>query len=156
VTAHPYAMVLHTGCITCVAHDVDRGLTRPFVFDRMSDLESREGEHFELPADFALGEWLQGDFGVARSSRTVDVLVEFDPRVADAVRARRVHPTQKVAVARDGRIRASMRVAEAPEVMAQMKAWLLGFGSAVRVVEPPELAADVADELRRAALRYER
>ncbi|HTQ45078.1 MAG TPA: WYL domain-containing protein, partial [Polyangiaceae bacterium] len=70
-------------------------------------------------------------------------------------RARRVHPTQKVGVSRDGRVRASMRVAAAPEVMAQLRTWLLGFGAAVRVVEPPELAQDIAAELRRAALRYE-
>ncbi|MGH7295295.1 MAG: helix-turn-helix transcriptional regulator, partial [Polyangiaceae bacterium] len=149
-------LVLHGGSITCVARDVDRDATRAFAFDRMSDLESSEADHFELPAGFVLGDWLQGDFGVARSSRTLDVLVEFEPRVAEAVRARKVHPTQKLALARDGRVRASMRVAHSPEVLAAVRAWLLGFGAAVRVVEPPELAEDVAAELRRAALRYER
>jgi predicted DNA-binding transcriptional regulator YafY len=156
VTAHPYALVLQGGTITSVAHDVDRDATRAFAFDRMSDLESSETEHFDLPADFMLGDWLQGDFGVARSARTVDVLVEFEPRAAETVRARKVHPTQKLAVARDGRVRASMRLAQSPEVMAAVRAWLLGFGAGVRVVEPPELAEDVAAELRRAALRYER
>ncbi|HEY1695045.1 MAG TPA: WYL domain-containing protein [Polyangiaceae bacterium] len=154
ITAHPYAMVLHGGAITCLARDVDRGVTRPFVFERMSDLQSSETDRFELPADFALSEWLQGDFGVARAHRHVDVLVEFEPRAADAVRARKVHPTQKLAVARDGRTRASLRVPHAPEVLAQVRAWLLGFGAAAHVLEPQELADDVAAELRRAASRY--
>ena len=78
------------------------------------------------------------------------------PRVADAVRARKVHPTQKVAVARDGRVRASLaRPARARGARAG-RAWLLGFGSAAHVLEPRELADDVAAELRRAALRYGR
>jgi predicted DNA-binding transcriptional regulator YafY len=164
VTAHPYALVLHGGTMTCIARDVSglpaagahdgRGLVRTFVFDRMSDLDAAEGERFELPEDFALGEWIQGDFGVARAPRTLKLLVEFDPRAAEAVRARKVHPSQKVAVAQDGRARASLSVPETPEILARVRAWLLGFGSAAHVLEPAQLAEEIADELRRAAARY--
>jgi predicted DNA-binding transcriptional regulator YafY len=164
VTAHPYALVLHGGTMTCVAHDISglpaadarsrRGVLRAFVFDRMSDLQAVDSERFDLPSDFALSEWLQGDFGVARTPRTLKLLVEFDPRAAEAVRARKVHPSQKVAVAPDGRVRVSLAVPENAEVVAHVRAWVLGFGSAARVVEPPELAEEVAAELRRAAARY--
>jgi predicted DNA-binding transcriptional regulator YafY len=154
ITAHPYALVLHAGTMTCVGRDVDRGSLRAFVFDRMSELEAVDGHRFELPADFELSEWLQGDFGVARAPRTLKLLVEFEPRAGEAVRARKVHPSQKLAVAQDGRVRASLAVPETAEVLAQVRAWLLGFGSAVRVLEPSELSEEVAAELRRAASRY--
>jgi len=164
VTAHPYALVLQGGSIACVARDVSglspadvsdqRGAVRVFVFERMSDVQSSEAEHFDLPADFSIADWLQGDFGVARASRTVKLLVEFEPRAAESVRARKIHPSQKLAVAQDGRVRASLVVPETPEVLAQVRTWLLGFGSAARVVEPRGLAEDLADELRRAAARY--
>ena len=164
VTAHPYALVLHGGSIVCLARDVSglsatdvlghRGPTRVFVFDRMSDVQASEAERFELPPDFSISEWLQGDFGVARASRTVKLLVEFEPRAADAVRARKVHPSQKLAVAQDGRVRASLAVPETPEVLGHLRTWLLGFGSAARVLEPRALADDLAAELRRAAARY--
>ncbi len=154
ITAHPYAMVLQGGGITCVAHDVDRRATRAFAFDRVSDVEASEDERFELPADFAMGDWLQGDFGVARGGPTLRVLVEFDPRVADVVRARRVHPTQKVAVAADGRVRASIALPDSPDVLERVRCWVLSFGAAARVLEPRALAEDVAAELRRAASRY--
>jgi predicted DNA-binding transcriptional regulator YafY len=154
VTAHLYALVLHGGTIVCVARDVDRAQTRAFVFDRMSELVASDTAKFELPADFALADWLQGDFGVARASRTVRLLIEFDSRAADAVRARRVHPSQKLAVAADGRVRASLSVPESPEVLAQVRNWVLGFGAAARVLEPRDLAEEVALELRRAAARY--
>jgi predicted DNA-binding transcriptional regulator YafY len=154
ITAHVYALVLHGGCLICVAHDADRRSTRVFAFERMSDLDVSEGERFDLPPDFALGEWLQGDFGVARGTTTLKLLVEFEPRVAEAVRARRVHPSQKLAVAADGRVRASLVVPESPELFERLRTWVLSFGAAARVLEPRQLADDVAAELRRAAARY--
>ena len=156
VTSHPYALVVHGGSITCVAYDLGHALTRPFMFDRMGELEASDKERFELPDDFAIDDWLQGDFGVAHAARTIRFLVEFEPRVADLVRLRRVHPSQKLALAADGRVRASMTLPESPEIVAHVRSWILGFGSAARVLEPREFAAEIAHELRRAADRYGR
>jgi predicted DNA-binding transcriptional regulator YafY len=156
VTAHPYALVLHGGAILCVGRDVDTGVERPFLFDGMSELAASDVERFELPPDFELGPWLQGEFGVARSAGTLKLLVEFDARAGDAVRTRRFHPTQKMAVAADGRIRVSLSVAESPEVLARVQRWVLGFGSAARVLEPVDLAEAVVEELKRAIARYPR
>ena len=154
VTAHPYALVLHGGEITCIARDIGRGATRAFSFDRMSALDVAGGLRFDLPPDFSLTDWLQGDFGVARGSRALKLLVEFEPRVADAVRMRRVHPSQRLALAADGRVRASLTVPETPEMLVQLRSWILGFGAGARVLEPPDLADEIAGELRRAADRY--
>jgi predicted DNA-binding transcriptional regulator YafY len=154
VTAHPYALLLHAGSVMCVGHDVDRNVTRVFALQAMSDVVASESEHFELPFEFSLAEWLQGDFGVARAPRTLKIMVELEPRAADAVRGRKVHPSQRVAVAGDGRVRASFSVPHDPRVLSAVRAWVLGFGAAARVLEPRELADDVAAELRRALTRY--
>jgi predicted DNA-binding transcriptional regulator YafY len=153
ITAHPYALVLHGGTVVCVGHDVDRDAGRAFAFDRMADLDVAE-TRFELPPDFDMAEWLHGDFGVGRAARTVKVIVELDARAADGVRARRVHPSQKVGVAPDGRVRMSWTLPDAPEILERVRSWLLGFGAQVHVVEPVELADDIAGELRRAVARY--
>jgi predicted DNA-binding transcriptional regulator YafY len=154
ISAHPYALVIHGGAITCIAHDLARGATRAFSFEAMSELESNEEQRFELPPDFEIGDWLQGDFGVDRAARAIKLLVEFEPRVADAVRMRRVHPSQKVALAADGRVRASLSIPETPEMLAQVRSWIMGFGAAAHVLEPRGLADEIALELRRAADRY--
>jgi predicted DNA-binding transcriptional regulator YafY len=91
---------------------------------------------------------------LARATRAVKLLVEFEPRAAAAVRARKVHPSQKVALAQDGRVRVSLSVPDTPEVLARVRAWVLGFGSSAHLVEPRELAGELAAELRRAASRY--
>jgi predicted DNA-binding transcriptional regulator YafY len=151
---HPYALVIHSGSLACVAHHPIGNGARVFAFERMSDLEASESERYELPDEFTIADWLQGDFGVARAPRTLKLLVEFDARVADAVRARRVHPSQKLAVAQDGRVRASFAVPDCVEVMDRVRAWLLAFGAAARVFEPRELADEMARELKQAAGRY--
>jgi predicted DNA-binding transcriptional regulator YafY len=154
VTLHPWALVLHDGAIACLGHDVDRGQARAFPLDRMSDVSASEAERFEVPADFDLAQWLHGAFGIARAVRNVRIAVEFDARVADVVRAQRVHPSQKVALAPDGRVRVVLSLPEAPELLAAVRRWVLGFGAVARVVEPKALAEEIAAELRRAAERY--
>jgi predicted DNA-binding transcriptional regulator YafY len=153
-TAHPYALIVHGGSLVCVAHHPAGNAPRAFTFERMSDVEASESERYELPDDFGIVDWLQGDFGVARAPRSLKLLVEFEAGASELVRARRVHPSQKLAVAQDGRVRASLVVPDCPEIMDRVRAWLLGFGAGARVVEPRELADELARELRRAASRY--
>jgi predicted DNA-binding transcriptional regulator YafY len=150
VIAHPYAMVLHRGAIWCLARAAEE--VRAFQLDRMESVEASESERFELPADFDLAEYVHGEFGVGPRTRDqgTRVVVEFEPRAAEEVRSRRFHPTQKVGTAPDGRVRLSITVPDVEPV----KAWLLGFGAGARVIEPPELAAEMVRELRRSLARY--
>ena len=68
------------------------------------------------------------------------------------IRAMRVHPAQRLAAASDGRVRLSVSVPSLEEVTR----WVLGFGSAARVIEPIELRDAVVRELRSGLTRYGR
>lgn len=150
ILAHPYAMVLHRGSIHVVGLDLSAREVRVFAFDRMSDTTPDEERRFLLPAEFDITHHLHGEFGVGSASKKHRVLIEFDARVAGEVRDRKVHPSQKIATAPDGRVRLSMSTGE----LEAVKRWVLGFGDAARVIEPPELVANVAAVLRSAADRY--
>ena len=153
VTLRPYALLLHGGSIFCVGHDIDKGAVRTFAFEAMTELVSIAGERFDLPSDFDASDYVHGDFGIAaRAPKPTRILVEFDPSASDRVRARRVHPSQKIATAADGRVRVSFAVPQA--LVPEVKTWVLGFGAAARVIEPRELAVDVVDELRRSLVGY--
>jgi predicted DNA-binding transcriptional regulator YafY len=152
VEAHPYAMVLHRGALVLVALELASGDLARFAFERMSDIVPDEKRHFELPPDFDLRAWLQGAFGVARPGPRTRVVVEFDPRVAHEVRQTRLHASQKIATAPDGRVRLSIALPD----LEELRRWVLGFGDAARVIEPEDLAADLARTLRQAAERYAR
>jgi predicted DNA-binding transcriptional regulator YafY len=150
VEAHPYAMVLHRGSLVLLARDLASGDVGSFAFERMSDIVPDEARRFELPSDFDLNAWLQGAFGVARPGPRTRVVVEFDARVAHEVKQSRLHASQKIATAPDGRVRLSVTLSDLEEI----RRWVLGFGDAARVIEPDELARDVARTLRSAAERY--
>jgi predicted DNA-binding transcriptional regulator YafY len=152
VAAHPYAVFLHRGAIIVVARDVHRAELRAFAFERMMDLAVQEGERFALPADFRAADCAHGVFGVSTEPARTRLLVEFDARVADEVRTRKLHPSQKIATSPDGRVRLSI-VVPAP-LVGEVARWILGFADAARVIEPPELVAEVAAALAAAAKRY--
>jgi predicted DNA-binding transcriptional regulator YafY len=152
IVAHPYAVFLHKGAITLVALDVDGSVVRAFAFERMADLSLRAGERFTLPPDLRAADFAHGAFGVAADPSKVRVLIEFDARMAEEIRARKLHVTQKIATAPDGRIRLSVSLPTA--LLPELRRWVLGFGDAAQVIEPAELVADVARMLAAAAKRY--
>ena len=78
------------------------------------------------------------------------VVVDFDPRVAEYVRTRRVHPSQEISALPDGGVRLSMAIGDLTEVGT----WILGFGETAMVVEPASLRERVGRELENALARY--
>ncbi len=149
VTFLPYAMVVHRGAIVLLGAKKGAGEVEIVPFESMTEVRTSETERFTLPSDFDVSAYVHGEFGIAPPPRA-RALVEFDARVADEVRSRRLHPQQKNFTAPDGRIRVSV-----PLVSAQaIASWVLAFGDAARVVEPAELAREVGAVLARAAARY--
>lgn len=153
VTLHPYGMVVHQGVIFVLG--ARASATRPagevdvLPFDAMTDIRTSETEHFELPPTFDVGSFVHGELGVARPSRARFV-VEFDARVADEVKTRRFHPQQRIGTSPDGRVRVSL-----PHVDTRAAtAFVLSWGDAARVVEPPELVEEMRKILARAVKRY--
>ncbi|MEB2310637.1 MAG: WYL domain-containing transcriptional regulator [Sorangiineae bacterium] len=150
ITIHPYAMVLHRDSIYCVGFHVGRGEIRTFVLDRMRDTQHSATERFQLPKDFSVADYFQGELGVWRSRERHRVVVEFDEHAAEYVRMRRVHATQKLASIAGGGVRLTMTVGD----LNQVASWVLEWGKRARVVEPPELVERVRSELADALALY--
>jgi predicted DNA-binding transcriptional regulator YafY len=150
VTLHPYAMVMYKDAIYAVGKHLESGEIRTYALDRMQDAEFSTTERFELPADFNVDAWFQGQFGIWRGKDKVRVVIDFAPRVAEYVRSRRVHPSQRLTQLRGGGVRLTMQVADTTEVTS----WVLGFGETARVVEPEALRSRVIEELKGALALY--
>jgi len=151
IVFHPYAMVVHEGSIVVLGV---RATTRTtdievIAFESMTEIRASETEHFELPTSFDVAQYVHGAFGLGRPSKT-RAIVEFDARVAEEIRAKRIHRDQRIATSADGRLRLSVPLVNVESFIG----WVLSFGDAARVVEPPDLARQVADILERAATRY--
>ena len=150
VLIHPYAMVLHRDSIYCVGYHLEKEEVRTFVLDRMRDTELVYTENFELPDDFKIDEYFQGELGVFKSDKKVKVVVEFDAQGAEYARLRKVHPSQKLVNLPEGGLRLTMTVGSLNPVTS----WVLEWGERIRVVEPPELVERVRDELTSALAHY--
>ena len=122
-------MVLYKDAIYCVGLHTGRGEIRTFLLDRMRDTESSVLDRFELPADFKVDDYFQGGFGIYRGSSEIKVVIDFDPAVAELVKSRRVHESQKLATLADGTVRLSMTVGD----LTELSSWVLGWGESARV-----------------------
>jgi predicted DNA-binding transcriptional regulator YafY len=150
IVIHPYAMVLYKDAIYCVGLHVAKGDIRTFLLDRMRDTECAVTERFALPASFSIDQYFQGQFGIWRGGDPRRVVIDFDARVAEFVKTRRVHPSQEVTSLPGGGVRLSMTIGDLTEVAT----WILGFGETATVVEPADLVDRVRSELEGALARY--
>lgn len=150
ITIHPYAMVLHRDSIYCVGFHVQRGEIRTFVLDRMRDSEVSVTEHFDLPPEFNIDEYFQGELGVFKSDVEHRVVVDFDAAAVEYVKMRRVHPSQKLQNLPGGGVRLTMTVGN----LLPVTSWVLEWGGRAHVVEPSELATAVERELKQALAKY--
>lgn len=150
ITIHPYALVLHRDSIYCVGYHTGRDEIRTFVLDRMRDTECAVNERFELPADFNIDQYFQGEFGIWRDPHPHKVVIEFDAHAAEYIRARRVHSSQRLATIAGGGVRLTMTIGN----LTQVVSWVLEWGARAKVLEPPELIERVRAELSGALALY--
>jgi predicted DNA-binding transcriptional regulator YafY len=151
ITIDPYALVLHRDSIYCVGRHRERGEVRTFLLDRMRNTECSTTERFDLPEDFRIDDYFQGEFGIWRSQQRHRVVIDFDAQAAPYVRMRKVHASQKLSSLPGGGVRLSMIVGD----LRPLTSWVLEWGARARAVEPPELLERVTSELRGALEGYD-
>jgi predicted DNA-binding transcriptional regulator YafY len=141
----PYALTLQWGLWYLVGHCRLRQALRTFRVDRVLHVTPLN-ERFNLPRDFSVREYL------ARTMHfepNYAVVVHLEADVAPQVRERHGHWMELVDHA-DGSITARFGVA----TLDWTTGWVLSYGSAARVLEPPELIARVQEVAQGALERY--
>jgi predicted DNA-binding transcriptional regulator YafY len=120
------------------------------VLDRMRDTECATTERFDLPADFQIDQYFQGEFGIWKDQKPHKVVIDFDAKAAEYVRMRKVHASQKLQAIAGGGVRLTMTVGNLNQVVS----WVLEWGARARVVEPEDLVDRVREELEGALALY--
>jgi predicted DNA-binding transcriptional regulator YafY len=123
-----------------------------FKLDRIRQADLLD-ESYTIPADFDLEAYLGDGWGLMRGRATEpqDVELLFEPEAGRWVAEEHWHKSQQAETLPDGRVRMTFRVGVTPEFVN----WIMYYGSRVQVVRPEALRAQVAEELRKAARRYE-
>jgi predicted DNA-binding transcriptional regulator YafY len=117
------------------AHDHLRQAIRTFVPARIKAIR-QTGETFERPAKFSLEKRLRDSFGVHSASGEYQVVIRFNELVADYIREKRWHDSQKLVELKDEGVELRLKLSSLEEVAR----WVLGWGGNASVVQPPELA----------------
>ena len=77
--------------------------------------------------------------------------IAFEPRIARYIRERVWHASQEIQDQGDGGAILTLNVSND----FALRSWILGFGALARVVSPPELAAQISEEIEQARRRYQ-
>ncbi len=145
----PYSLALYRRALYLMGRGWEGGPVLRLRVDRIVSVE--RGEPFDYPDDWDPKTEVEPWFGIFALGTLDRVIIQFDAEVADLVRARTWHPTQKLRELPDGRIELEMMTGG-----LELKRFVYEWGATCEVVYPLALREQVAAELRRAAERYER
>ncbi len=109
-------------------------------------------DRYEIPADFDPDAFLAHSWGIwsADSTPPVRVVLRFAPNVARRVKESVWHRSQRLSDLPGGGVEMEVTVAGIVEI----RPWVLSWGEAVEVLEPPELRELVGRTLAEAADQY--
>ena len=111
---------------------------RLWRLDRIASLELLD-RSFERRADFDLRAYAEQSFGVFQD-KPLDVVLRVAPEEADEATCWLFHPSQNVTREANGALRVAFRASGTQEMCWHLFTW----GTAVTVLEPPELRAELA------------
>jgi proteasome accessory factor B len=134
-----------------IGHDETVDAMRTYKVERIRSA-TLTADRYEIPDDFDPDRWLAHSWGIWSSDGTevVQVRLVFDASVAHRVRESIWHRSQKLRDLPDGRVELAVKVAGIVEI----RPWIMSWGDAVEVLEPPQLREVVATAVRRLAERY--
>ena len=144
---HPYRLAYALGGLYLLAFVPEYGEVRTFALERIENLSLLD-EHF-TPIEELPDEAFPHSLGV-HSGPPQRVEIEFQPAVADYVRARVWHPSQILQDLEEGGVRVAIDVC----LDHALRSWILSFGPFARVASPAALAREIADQFERAGAQY--
>ena len=133
----PYSVVTYRQGLYLFARDVNANIIKTFAIDRFQGFR-RQSDSYEIPEDYNPEDVLKNAFGIIGGTPK-EVRLKFNRMTTPYIQERIWHHSQKDKINRDGSIELSMLVSLSPE----LKQWLMGFGSEVQIISPPELIDDI-------------
>ena len=145
---HPYRLAYAQGGLYLLAHVPEYDEVRTFAVERIEEISLLE-ESF-TPADDMPDEAFPHSLGV-HSGPPERVVIEFEPGVAEYVRAREWHQSQHWEARADGGLLLTLDVC----MDHALRSWILSFGPLARVTAPESLVHDIAAQIEQAHTNYQ-
>jgi predicted DNA-binding transcriptional regulator YafY len=139
----PYHLANINGEWFLFAYDHARKDIRTFVPARVLSAHPT-GKEFERSQKFSLEERLRDSFGVHSGEGEYEVVIRFKPRVADYIREKKWHESQRLRELKGGGVELRMKLSS----LLEIERWILGWGGDAVVIKPRELAEAVRRSAR--------
>lgn len=149
-TVNPHHLYFENDSWYLFAFDHLRQEMRNFHLGRIESWVVLE-ERFERKAGFSAKRWMGQSFQGIRGSAPVTVEIWFDAYQARWIRERSWPAGHEI----DERPGGELVLRFQTGGMEGVKMWVMQYGPHAEVLSPPDLRAEVAEELRRAVERYE-
>lgn len=139
----PYHLANVNGDWFLFAYDHMRKAIRTFVPARIVSMR-KTGQKFTKNPKFSVRAELGNSFGIHSGTGKHKVVLRFNDRVADYIREKKWHPSQRVRELKNGQLELQMTLSSLVEVGR----WVLQWGGAARVLAPKQLAEQVTAAAR--------
>ena len=113
---------------------------RTFVPARIKSAEPT-GRQFKRPKNFSIEKALRDSFGVHSGKSDYVVVIRFNELVADYIREKKWHASQKLKNLPNGRVELTLRLSSLIEVQR----WILSWAGNAEVIAPKKLRDDVRE-----------
>ena len=140
----PYHLANINGEWFLFAYDHGRKDLRTFVPARIRSARPTGGT-FQRPPAFSLEKRLRDSFGVHSGEGDYQVVIRFSPRVADYIREKKWHESERRRELKGGGVELKLRLSS----LVEIERWVLSWAGEARVVQPAELARSVRASARR-------
>lgn len=130
----PYHLAHRENLWYLVGFDSERAALRTFALPRITNPVVLKTQ-FVRPPNFSPEKFFASALGVLGGDRDYAVVIRFSATVADRVREREWHESQKIRDLPDGRLELKLRLGALPEI----ERWVLTWGSEAEVAQPKEL-----------------
>ena len=146
----PYTLLMYKEALYLICYSRTRKGHRTLAVDRITSTKRLRGQRFDYPQDYSPQDYLDGAFGLMGGEPT-EVQILFDADQETYIRERRWHPSQRLDMAKDGRLRLRMEVHGTLELLN----WLLGYCPSAEIVKPAGLRQKAKEALERALARHQ-
>ena len=149
----PLALAPLRGAWQLAAYCHVHGEIRPFNPVRTTNVRFLPNRYFNRPDGFDPQTYFTGLFGALQGEGTADVCLHVDQSRAVYFHSKRYHPSQQVERQPDGSLRVRYRV-PGGDALDEVRSFVASWGPHVLALEPPELAACLAEDAAETARRY--
>lgn len=149
IVLEPYFVKIFKQLWYVIGYNVKDKMIKTYSLDRMSKVMILD-QKFDMPSGFSPEEFFADCYGITTSkAQPKRITLKVEPTQAKYFRALPLHPSQQEEL-HDSYSIFHYRMYNTYDLRER----LLSHGSGVQVVEPPELKAQIVDELRKALANY--